>query len=115
MSCLGSYVTKPVFGYCFSQRCYSCIFYVLLYSYIFYIFFRCGPCKFIAPIFEQMASDAGDKAIFVKVDVDNADDVAAACGIRAMPTFHLYKGGAKVGELMGADANQLKELVAKHM
>ena len=88
---------------------------VLLYSYIFYIFFRCGPCKFIAPIFEQMAADAGDKAIFVKVDVDNADDVAAACGIRAMPTFHLYKGGAKVGELMGADANQLKELVAKHM
>ena len=61
-----------------------------------------------------MAADAGDKAIFVKVDVDNADDVAAACGIRAMPTFHLYKGGAKIEEMMGADDKKLTALVEQH-
>jgi thioredoxin 1 len=51
------------------------------------------------------------EAEFVKVDVDDADDVAAACAIRAMPTFHFYKDGAKVEEMMGADQNKLLSLV----
>jgi thioredoxin 1 len=60
-----------------------------------------------------MAEENSD-AEFVKVDVDDADDVAQACGIQAMPTFHFYKGGNKVGELQGADPNKLKALVALH-
>lgn len=51
---------------------------------------------------------------FAEVDVDEADDVAAHCSIRAMPTFHFYKGGAKVEEMMGADQGKLAALVAKH-
>ncbi len=35
------------------------------------------------------------------------------CAIRAMPTFHFYKGGVKVEEMMGADQNKLVELIAK--
>ncbi len=75
--------------------------------------YRCGPCKFIAPIFEKMAEE-NPEAEFVKVDVDEADDVAAACGIQAMPTFHFYKGGVKVDEMMGADQGTLARLVAKN-
>lgn len=76
-------------------------------------FRRCGPCKFIGPIFEKLAEQTPE-AVFVKVDVDDADDVAAACGIQAMPTFHFYKGGVKIDEMMGADKNTLEAKVAKH-
>lgn len=51
---------------------------------------------------------------FFKVDVDEAEDVAAACGIQAMPTFQVFKGGAKVDEMKGADQAGLKALVTKH-
>jgi len=67
----------------------------------------------IHPIYEKMAEDNPD-VLFAEVDVDEADDVAAECGIRAMPTFHLYKDGNKIGEMMGADSNKLASLVAKH-
>jgi thioredoxin 1 len=51
---------------------------------------------------------------FVKVDVDDADDVAAACGIQAMPTFQFFKGGAKVDEMKGADQVRLAQLLEKN-
>lgn len=67
----------------------------------------------IAPTFEKIASENPD-IVFVKVDVDEADDVAAMCGIQAMPTFQFYKSGAKVDEFRGANVAQLQALVAKH-
>mmetsp|Transcript_21475 Transcript_21475/g.30078 ORF Transcript_21475/g.30078 Transcript_21475/m.30078 type:complete len:106 (+) Transcript_21475:105-422(+) len=67
----------------------------------------CPPCRFIGPIFEKMAGDYPD-AIFVKVDVDEAADVAEQCGISAMPTFQFYKDGAKVKEFSGASESKLK-------
>jgi thioredoxin 1 len=73
----------------------------------------CGPCKFIGPIFEKLASE-NPEIEAVKVDVDEADDVAAHCGIQAMPTFHFYKGGAKVAEMCGADQSKLSQLIAQH-
>ena len=74
---------------------------------------RCGPCRFIGPVFEAIAKENPD-AEFVKVDVDEAEEVAAACSIQAMPTFHFYKGGKKIAEMMGADESKLKNLVAQH-
>jgi len=74
---------------------------------------RCGPCKFIHPIYEKMAADNPD-VVFAEVDVDEADDVAAKCGIRAMPTFHFYKDGQKIEEMMGADQKKLADIVAKN-
>jgi thioredoxin 1 len=74
---------------------------------------RCGPCKYIGPIFEKMAEEYPDVA-FAKVDVDEAEDVSAACSIRAMPTFQFYRNGEKVDELQGADQAGLTSMILKH-
>ncbi|GKY98244.1 thioredoxin domain-containing protein 2 [Mayamaea pseudoterrestris] len=73
----------------------------------------CGPCKFIHPIFEKMAEENPD-VVFAEVDVDEADDVAGQCKVRAMPTFHFYKGGEKIEEMMGADKDKLAALMKTH-
>lgn len=72
----------------------------------------CGPCKMIGPKFEEM-SKTYTNIQFVKVDVDENDEVASAEGISAMPTFKFYKGGEKVDEMVGASEENLKKLCAK--
>ena len=64
----------------------------------------------IAPHFESF-SNKYTNVIFVKVDVDAQDTIAQQCGIRAMPTFHFYKDGKKVDELMGANVAALEQKV----
>lgn len=73
----------------------------------------CGPCKMIGPKFEAMA-ETFPSIEFVKVDVDELDDVSQGAGISAMPTFQIYKGGVKVDELVGASEKKLEEMLAKH-
>ena len=73
----------------------------------------CGPCKMIGPVFVKMA-DEFTNIEFVKVDVDEAEEIAASQAVSAMPTFKFYKGGAKIDELVGANAEKLKALCAKY-
>ena len=73
----------------------------------------CGPCKMIGPVFVKMA-DEFPNIEFVKVDVDDAEEIAASQAVSAMPTFKFYKGGAKIDELVGANAEKLKALCAKY-
>ena len=68
----------------------------------------------IAPKFKEF-SETYTGATFLKVDVDEVADVAQQVGIGAMPTFHLYKGGQKVDDLVGADAKKLEELIKKNL
>ncbi len=69
----------------------------------------CGPCKTIAPYFEELSAKFPDIE-FVKIDVDELEDLAAECGISAMPTFHVYSNGVKVAEMTGADKDKLLAL-----
>eukprot|EP00035_Acanthoeca_spectabilis_P036739 m.41406 g.41406 ORF g.41406 m.41406 type:complete len:114 (-) comp8206_c0_seq2:48-389(-) len=75
----------------------------------------CGPCKMIGPVFvEHAGKKENESLVFIKVDVDENEQVAAEAGISAMPTFQVWKGGAKVDELVGASPDKLAELIAKH-
>jgi thioredoxin-like negative regulator of GroEL len=52
---------------------------------------------------------------FLKVDVDEVQEVAAAENVRSMPTFKLYRYGAKVEEFSGADPNRLQAWLTKYL
>lgn len=74
----------------------------------------CGPCKSIAPFLENMSnSDLAEYVRFLKVDVDDAAEVAEYCQIASMPTFHLYQQGVKVGEMSGANKQKLADLIGR--
>jgi len=62
----------------------------------------CGPCRMIAPIIEEMATEFEGKAVIGKVDVDNAPLVAAKFGIRNIPTVIYVKNGEVVDKQVGA-------------
>merc|ERR1711977_22673 len=72
----------------------------------------CGPCQRIAPVFQKLQEEMTE-IVFVKVDVDENEETAAACGIQAMPTFQFYKSGAKVHEFSGASEEKIREAIAK--
>ncbi|XP_067037332.1 thioredoxin-like protein 1 [Acropora muricata] len=72
----------------------------------------CGPCKTIAPIFSNLSAKYSD-AVFLKIDVDQCEDIAAAHKISAMPTFLFFKGKVKVDEMTGADEKKLEEKIKK--
>ncbi|GAA5983091.1 hypothetical protein JCM11641_004909 [Rhodosporidiobolus odoratus] len=72
-----------------------------------------ATCKVIGPVFEKLSGDFPEIG-FYKVDVDSQEEVAAEVGIKAMPTFVLFKNGDKVGTVVGADPNKLRSALAHH-
>ena len=53
----------------------------------------CGPCRAMAPVFEEAARCLEPRARFVKVDVDANQDIAARLGVRGIPMLFAFKGG----------------------
>ena len=71
----------------------------------------CGPCKMIAPIFDELAEEYADRIIAGKVNVDENDDTCAAYGIMNIPTILFFKNGELVNRTVGAmNKTKLQEL-----
>ena len=76
----------------------------------------CGPCKAIAPILEELATELDGKLKIAKVNIDENDAVAAEYGVRAIPTMILFKGGQVAETLVGMMPKAaLKAKVAAHL
>jgi thioredoxin 1 len=76
----------------------------------------CGPCKMVAPILEEVASDMSDKLTIGKVDVDENQELAAQLNIMSIPTLVLFKDGEVVDQVIGAlSKSQLLSFLEQHL
>jgi thioredoxin 1 len=62
----------------------------------------CGPCKMIAPILDELATDYSGRLNVTKMNVDQNRDVPAKFGIRGIPTLMIFKGGQLAATKVGA-------------
>jgi thioredoxin 2 len=62
----------------------------------------CGPCKMMAPAYEQAALRLEPKMRLLKVDTEASQDLSARFGIRSIPTLALFAGGREVARQAGA-------------
>lgn len=75
----------------------------------------CGPCTMMAPEFEQAAAALGPDARLLKLDTEQAQDVAARFGIRSIPTVVMFAGGREVARQSGAmRAADIERWVREH-
>ena len=76
----------------------------------------CGPCKMIAPVVEQLATEYQGKLKVGKVDVDSNQQTAMQFGIRSIPTLLIFKNGKVVEQIVGAVPKAaLADKVSKHL
>jgi thioredoxin 1 len=72
----------------------------------------CGPCKMIAPVLDELASEYEGKLKICKVNVDDNPDIPPKFGIRGIPTLIVFKGGNAEATKVGAlSKTQLTEFV----
>ena len=62
---------------------------------------RCGPCKAIAPVLDELADEYEGRVKFVKVNIDEQQGLAAEYGIRAIPTLLLFDKGQVADQIVG--------------
>ena len=76
----------------------------------------CGPCKSLGPVLEQLEAEYGGRFKLAKIDSDKEQELAAAFGIRSIPTCILMKNGQPVDGFAGAlPAGQVRQFLDKHV
>lgn len=70
----------------------------------------CGPCKALGPVLEEVAGELRDSVEVVKLNVDEAREIAQQYGIRGIPTMILFKDGKPFSQIVG---NQPKDAILK--
>ncbi|KAK3803840.1 hypothetical protein RRG08_029433 [Elysia crispata] len=71
----------------------------------------CGPCRAIAPELEKWSKEFEGEVLFLKIDVDENEDAAEEADISAMPSFHFYKNGEKIDEVVGANKDVIESKI----
>ena len=76
----------------------------------------CGPCRMIAPVLEEIATEYDGKLKITKLDVDQNQVTAMQNGVQSIPTLILYKGGKPVERIIGfMPKNKLLEKIKPHL
>ncbi len=76
----------------------------------------CGPCRQIAPVFEELGQEYAGKIKFVKVNVDEVTESVGTYGIMSIPTLMLFKDGQPMETLVGVHSKgDLEELLDKYI
>jgi thioredoxin 2 len=74
----------------------------------------CGPCRSMAPVFEQVAAATEPAARFAKLNTDEAPQTSARYGIRSIPTLMVFRNGREVARQAGAmDPTSLRRWLAQ--
>ncbi|MEM7758703.1 MAG: thioredoxin [Cyanobacteria bacterium P01_A01_bin.40] len=61
----------------------------------------CGPCRVVAPLIDQLATDYAESATVVKIDIDQNPDAAKKYGIRSIPAVLVFRDGKVVENFFG--------------
>lgn len=73
----------------------------------------CGPCRLMVPVFEELSKELGKSYKFVKMNIDEARDMAIEFQIMSVPTFLFLKEGKVVGRELGTMTKErFKERIA---
>ncbi len=76
----------------------------------------CGPCRAIAPVIEELATEYQGRVKVGKLDVDQNMQVAGAFGVQSIPTLVLIKNGEVVDSAIGAvPKRKLQEMIERHV
>ena len=62
----------------------------------------CGPCRMLSPLLDEVEEEMADKITVVKVNVDDADEIAMRYRIMSIPTLLFFKNGQLVDKTVGA-------------
>ena len=61
----------------------------------------CGPCRMVAPVVEELATEYDGRVAFYKLNTDENPRVASQFGIRSIPTLLVFKAGEVKGQIVG--------------
>ena len=76
----------------------------------------CGPCKMVAPLVDQISNEYAEQVKVAKINIDDAQELAAQYGVASIPTLILFKGGEKADQLVGAvPKGKIEEFIKKHI
>ncbi len=66
----------------------------------------CGPCRMVAPVLDEVATEVAGSAYVYKVDIDQSPDVAARFGVSSVPTLIVFEDGKVKKQTVGAQPKQ---------
>jgi thioredoxin 1 len=74
----------------------------------------CGPCRMVSPIVEELSKEYENQVHFVKVNVDNNQEIAMKYNVLSIPTLLLLKNDQIIGQKVGASSKKtIKEWIDK--
>uniref|UniRef100_W8C101 Thioredoxin-T n=1 Tax=Ceratitis capitata TaxID=7213 RepID=W8C101_CERCA len=75
----------------------------------------CGPCKIISPKLEELATQYAEKAIVLKVNVDDCEEIALEYNVTSMPTFVFIKDNHVIDVFVGGNSEKLVKNMEKYV